>query len=170
MNFHKPPAFPNAEQHLREALALARRNAQLGKAGGGPFGAVIARSQNGCEVIARGTNGVARLCDATAHAEVVAIREAGLVLGRHNLSGHVLYSSCEPCPMCLAAAMWARVDAIVFASTRDDAAYAGFDDARFYEEFKLGPQERTLPCYQSLREEGALAFEMWLNNPDRIVY
>jgi guanine deaminase len=166
----QPLPYPNAERHLREALDLAKRNIPLEKAGGGPFGAVIARSVGDGSVLARGANGVTRLSDPTAHAEIVAIREAGQILGTHDLSGHVLYSSCEPCPMCLAAAMWARLDAVVFAGSRDDAAAAGFDDARFYDEFKRNLGERTLPCLQALREEGAAAFDLWRANPNRIAY
>jgi guanine deaminase len=155
---------------LREAIALAIANASLERLGGGPFGAVIARKGSTPSIVARGSNCVTRHCDPTAHAEVMAIREAGRILGTHDLSGHVLYSSCEPCPMCLTAALWARIDSIVFASGREDAAEAGFDDAYFYREVALPTAQRQVPCRQVLREEARAAFDAWRNNPNRNTY
>lgn len=117
---------PSDERHLREACRLAVASVHDD---GGPFGAVIAR---GAAAIAQGTNRVTAVHDPTAHAEMEAIRSAARALGRHDLSGHTLYASCHPCPMCLAAAWWARLDRIVYAATADDAARADFDDGRFW--------------------------------------
>jgi guanine deaminase len=164
-----PDLSPEQWARLREALDLAYENAQSGPEGGGPFGAVIAPTAGG-PVLARGTNGVTRLCDPTAHAEVVAIRAAGAALSTHDLRGYTLYTSCEPCPMCLAAALWARLDSVIYASTRQDAEAAGFDDAHFYREVSLPPTERALPCRNALREEGHKAFTAWLANPRRTPY
>jgi guanine deaminase len=155
---------------LREAITLAIANASLEREGGGPFGAVIARKGSTPSIVSRGSNCVTRHCDPTAHAEVMAIREAGRILGTHDLSGYVLYSSCEPCPMCLTAALWARLDSIVFASGREDAADAGFDDAYFYREVALPLAQRRIPCRQALRDEAQAAFEAWLRNPNRKTY
>lgn len=152
---------------LREAIAIAVANAALESDGGGPFGAVIAMEGR---IIARGANSVTRSKDPTAHAEVVAIREACRALGSHRLVGCVLFTSCEPCPMCLTAALWARVDRIVFASNRKDAAAAGFDDEAFYQQVSLGPEERATPCQQDLRAEGWAAFEAWNRNRGREAY
>ncbi len=152
---------------LREAIAIAVANAALEADGGGPFGAVIAKDGL---ILARGANSVTRSKDPTAHAEVVAIREACLSLGSHRLDGCVLFTSCEPCPMCLAAALWARVDRIVFASDRKDAAAAGFDDEAFYREVSLAPEARATPCRQDLRDEGWPAFEAWKKNIGREAY
>jgi tRNA(Arg) A34 adenosine deaminase TadA len=126
---------------------------------GGPFGAVIAR---GDEWIAEGSNQVTSALDPTAHAEIVAIREACLKLGRHSLSGCQLYASCEPCPMCLGATYWARIDALYFAASREDAQAIGFDDARFYEESARPASERTLHTRQALQEQARAMMEPWL--------
>jgi guanine deaminase len=121
-------------------------------------------------VIARGWNAVTSSNDPTAHAEVVAIRRACRKLGTFQLAGCVLYSSCEPCPMCLAAAYWARVERLVLAASRDDAARAGFDDAFIYDEVPLALEERSLPTTQLLRAEGVVVFDEWLAKPDRVPY
>jgi guanine deaminase len=152
---------------LAEAIALARENAGRSSDGGGPFGAVIAQQGR---IIARGVNSVTYRCDPTAHAEIVAIREACQLLASHSLAGCILYTSCEPCPMCLTAALWARVDGIVYASSRQDAAAAGFDDEVFYSEVAKLPPERSLPCKQGLREQGGTAFTAWQKNPHRKPY
>jgi guanine deaminase len=149
---------------LRQAIALAVESAGTD---GGPFGAVIAR---GDALLSTGTNRVTASGDPTAHAEIVAIRRAAEALGTHDLSGCTLYTSTEPCPMCLAAAWWARVDGIVFAADRDAAARAGFDDAAIYEEVAADRDARTIPCRQELAEEGEAPFEAWLANPDRQPY
>ncbi len=150
---------------LREAIRLSRTRMREGS--GGPFGAVIARDGI---VVARGWNAVTSSNDPTAHAEVVAIRRACRRIGSFSLAGCVLYASCEPCPMCLAAAYWARVDRLVYAATRDDAARAGFDDAVIYREVPLPPGDRSLPTGTLLRAEAAAVFEEWLAKPDRVPY
>ena len=152
-------------RHLRRALQLATENAASGA--GGPFGAVIARGE---EIVAEGVNRVTSELDPTAHAEVCAIREACRKLGRFSLQGYTLYASCEPCPMCLSAIYWARLDALYFAAGRDDAARAGFDDSLLYEQIPLAVQERKLPTVRMLSGEGAKAFEAWLKQAARIPY
>lgn len=150
---------------LRRALELASDNAESGN--GGPFGAVIGV---GGEIIAEGMNRVTSELDPTAHAEVSAIREACRKLGRFSLQGCTIYSSCEPCPMCLSAIYWARLDALYFAASREDAARAGFDDSFLYAQIPLAVSERTLPTERLLADEGAEAFATWLKRPDRIPY
>lgn len=155
----------STEFHLRRALKLAYDNAKSGT--GGPFGAVIAA---GNEIVAEGVNSVTSDLDPTAHAEISAIREACRKLGRFSLQGYTLYSSCEHCPMCLSAIYWARLDALYFAASREDAARAGFDDSFLYEQIPLGIQDRKLRTTRMLPEEGTEAFEAWLNQPGRISY
>ena len=150
---------------LREAIRLSRVRMREGR--GGPFGAVVVRDG---AIVARGWNSVTSDLDPTAHAEVVAIRRACRKLGTFSLAGCILYASCEPCPMCLAAAYWARDDRLVFAATREDAARAGFDDDRIYREVPLAPEARSLPTSRLLGEEAAAIFEEWLANPDRVPY
>ena len=150
---------------LREAIALARAGAAAGV--GGPFGAVIVREGR---VIGRGQNRVTSSFDPTAHAEVVALREACTALRQFHLRGTTLYTSCEPCPMCLAAAYWAHVDRIVFAGTRADAAAAGFDDEFLYRELTLPLETRHLPVVPLLRAEGVVAFDEWRRLSGRIPY
>ncbi len=150
---------------LREAIRLSRTRMRQGR--GGPFGAVVVRDRS---IVARGWNAVTSSLDPTAHAEVVAIRRACRKLGSFSLAGCVLYTSCEPCPMCLAAAYWARVDRLVYAATRDDAAVAGFDDAFIYDQVPLPPGDRSLPTDHLLRDEAALVFAEWLATPDRVPY
>ncbi len=153
------------EEYLRRAIGLAVENVRSSR--GGPFGSVIVFDG---AVIAEGTNLVTRTNDPTAHAEIVAIREACRKLGRFHLKGCTIYSSCEPCPMCLSALYWARVDGLCFASTRDDAAAAGFDDSFLYEEIPLPLDRRKIPTHSLLRDEGASAFAAWSNTPSRIPY
>ncbi len=150
---------------LREAFRLAREGMADGR--GGPFGAVVVRDG---AIVARGNNRVVRDGDPTAHAEVVAIRAACSALGTHVLDRCVLYSSCEPCPMCLAAIYWSRIGRVVFASTHADASAAGFDDTLIYEQIKLAPPARLLPMEQRLGAEGARLFAEWLANPSRVPY
>jgi tRNA(Arg) A34 adenosine deaminase TadA len=150
---------------LREAIRLSRDRMRRGR--GGPFGAVVVRDG---AIVARGWNVVTSSNDPTAHAEVVAIRRACRKLGAFSLAGCVLYASCEPCPMCLAAAYWARVDRLVYAATRDDAARAGFDDAVLYREIPLTPDARSLPTDTFLRAEAVAVFDEWLAKPDRVEY
>ena len=150
---------------MQQAIDLAVDNAASGR--GGPFGAVIARAG---EVIATGVNLVTATNDPTAHAEVTAIRRAAAELGTFTLAGCELYTSCEPCPMCLAAAYWARLDAIVFGCTAGDAARAGFDDSLIYTEVALPYRERTLPMVQLLGAEACESFAAWERNTVRVEY
>ena len=149
---------------MREAIKLSAESVQ---SGGGPFGAVIVR--NG-EIIARGENRVTVCNDPTAHAEVSAIREAAARMGTYDLSGCEIYSSCEPCPMCLGAIYWARLDRLYYAGTRADAANVGFDDAHIYEELPLDPSQRELPTESLLREEAQRVFEAWAEKADKKEY
>lgn len=153
------------ETAMRRAIRLAVEAVESGL--GGPFGAVIVREG---EIVAVGQNRVTSAGDPTAHAEIVAIRAACEALGTHQLSGCVIYSSCEPCPMCLAAIEWARLDRLYYAATREDAAAAGFDDARLYEELALPPEERSLPTEMLLGDEALAAFRAWVDKKDRIPY
>jgi tRNA(Arg) A34 adenosine deaminase TadA len=153
------------EQFMRHAIRLAAGNVRLG--GGGPFGAVIVR---GGKVIGEGVNRVTATNDPTAHAEIVAIRDACHTLRRFDLRGAVIYSSCEPCPMCLAAIYWARLDALYYAATRQDAARAGFDDEFFYRQVSLPPEARSLPCRALLSEEGEEPFRLWREWPGKTPY
>lgn len=152
------------EELMRRAVALATENVRHG---GGPFGAVIARDG---EIIAEGVNRVTAAHDPTAHAEVQAIRAAAERLGTHALTGCDIYASCEPCPMCLGAIYWARLDRLFYAATKADAAAAGFDDAFIYRELALDHAARRLPCRCLLSEEGGAPFEAWAGNGDRIEY
>lgn len=134
---------------------------------GGPFGAVIVR--NG-EVVAEGWNEVTSLNDPTAHAEVQAIRKAASILGDFSLSGCEIYTSCEPCPMCLSAIYWARLDRVYYANTREDAALIGFDDDFIYQEIPLAITERRMPMTQLLHSEAQTVFNLWRNKKDKIAY
>ena len=149
---------------MREAIRLASANVENG---GGPFGAVIAR---GGEIIATGVNRVTANCDPTAHAEVSAIRAAAQKLGTFNLSGCEIYSSCEPCPMCLGAIYWARLDRLFYGNTKADAARIGFDDAFIYTELALPLSERTLRAEQLLGKEAIATFEAWEQKTDKTPY
>lgn len=149
---------------MREAIRLASANIENG---GGPFGAVIAR---GGEIIATGVNRVTANCDPTAHAEVSAIRAAAQKLGTFNLSGCEIYSSCEPCPMCLGAIYWARLDRLFYGNTKADAARIGFDDAFIYKELALPLAERTLRAEQLLGKEAIATFEAWEQKTDKTPY
>ena len=149
---------------MREAIRLASANVENG---GGPFGAVIAR---GGEIIATGVNRVTANCDPTAHAEVSAIRAAAQKLSTFNLSGCDIYSSCEPCPMCLGAIYWARLDRLFYGNTKTDAARIGFDDAFIYKELALPLPERTLRAEQLLGKEAIATFEAWEQKTDKTPY
>ena len=149
---------------LSRAIELANDNVE---AGGGPFGAVVVR---GDEVIATGTNLVVPTLDPTAHAEVVAIRNACAATGSFALTGCVLVSSCEPCPLCLAASLWARVDAVLYAADRDDAAVAGFDDRAFYDLFASPRETWVLPVRQVEHEQRVAPFSAWARRSDRVDY
>jgi guanine deaminase len=153
------------EQFMKEAIGLSREKMRAGC--GGPFGALIVRDG---QVIARGWNQVTTLHDPTAHAEVVAIREACRVLKAFHLTGCEIYSSCEPCPMCLAAIYWARLERLYFAGTRTDAAEAGFDDEFLYRELNAPLSERRIATEQVLRPEAVVVFQEWRRKADKILY
>ncbi len=150
---------------MRRAIELARLGMAAGD--GGPFGCVIVRDG---EIIAEGHNRVLVDRDPTAHAEMVAIRAACSRVGHFELRGCDLYTSCEPCPMCLGAANWARVDRILCAATRDDAAAGGFDDEWLYREVSAAPADRRIPMISLLREDAAPLFREWLESPGRTPY
>lgn len=150
---------------LRAAIALADTGMKRGD--GGPFGCVIVKDG---KIIGRGNNRVTSTNDPTAHAEVVAIREACAALGDFQLTGCTLYTSCEPCPMCLGAIYWARPDRIVFACSREDAADAGFDDSLIYDELPLPYADRRIRTAQVLREEGLMVFDAWRDKSDKVRY
>jgi guanine deaminase len=150
---------------MNEAIALARAGMRIH--GGGPFGAVIVADG---ELVGRGCNQVTPLLDPTAHAEIVAIRDACRDLQRFDLRGCVLYTSCEPCPMCLSAIYWARLDRVYFASTRKDAAGIGFDDDFIYQQIPLDLSARSLPMIQLPSEAAADLFGEWTAKPDKIAY
>ena len=152
------------EFFLREAIRLAGEHLE---AGHGPFGAVVV---HGGEIVGLGRNSVTLSLDPTAHAEVLAIRSACQRLGRFSLAGCILYASCEPCPMCLAAAYWARLERIVYAATRGDAARSGFDDARIYDELTFPASARRLHMRQLLHAEGLEVLERWAAMPDKVPY
>ena len=153
------------EHYLREAIALARKGMEQNK--GGPFGCLIVK--NG-KVVASGNNRVTSTNDPTAHAEVVAIREACRNLGEFQLSGCTLYTSCEPCPMCLGAIYWARPDRVVFAGSRIDAAHAGFDDQLIYDELVTPVDQRRIPMIQGMQEEAVQVFDAWNAKLDKLGY
>jgi tRNA(Arg) A34 adenosine deaminase TadA len=156
---------PSDSVFIQRAIALSAEHMRAKH--GGPFGAIIVR---GDEVIATGWNRVTSTNDPTAHAEIIALRAAAAHLGTFILKGCVLYSSCEPCPMCLGAAYWARVDRIVFAAARQDAAAAGFDDEELYRELALPPASRKLPMQQVLRDKAQAILEEWRRMPDKVKY
>lgn len=152
------------EELMREAIRLSEENV---KNGGGPFGAVIAKEG---KIIAVGTNRVTPDCDPTAHAEVSAIRAACKALGTFNLAGCSIYSSCEPCPMCLAAIYWAHLDCLYYGNNKQDAAKIGFDDAFIYDEFAKAPVQRRLKTEILLPAEAFTAFQAWLDKEDKVEY
>lgn len=153
------------ESFLRQAIALSAAKMQANQ--GGPFGALVVRDS---QVLGEGWNQVTTANDPTAHAEVTAIRAACRAIGDFRLTGAVLYTSCEPCPMCLASAYWARVDRIVYANAREDAAAIGFDDAFLYEQLTLPITARSLPMTRLLALEAKRVFDAWAVKPDKIAY
>ncbi|HEX7352254.1 nucleoside deaminase [Brachybacterium sp.] len=155
---------PDESAPLHRAVELATANVA---AGGGPFGAVVVTADGRQH---EGANRVTALQDPTAHAEVQAIRAACRRAGTHELRGAILYASCEPCPMCLASALWARIERIVFAAGRDDAARAGFDDAAFYEYFESPAHRGMLPTVQHRGADAIAPFEAWRVHEARTEY
>jgi tRNA(Arg) A34 adenosine deaminase TadA len=153
------------EEYLQRAIQLAREGMHGGK--GGPFGAVLVLDG---KIIGEGCNEVTSSHDPTAHAEVQAIRQACAAMEDFRLTGTTLYASCEPCPMCLSAIHWARIDRVYFAATRHDAASIGFDDALLYREIPLAMADRALPMQQLLADEGAKAIGEWSDLDSRVDY
>ncbi|AKB18319.1 MULTISPECIES: nucleoside deaminase [unclassified Methanosarcina] len=149
---------------MKRAIELSLKSITRG---GGPFGAVI--TKNG-EIVSESCNQVTVLNDPTAHAEISAIREAARKLNTFNLSGCEIYVSCEPCPMCLGAIYWARIDRVFFASTRSDAENIGFDDSFIYKEISCSPQERKIEFRQLLKEEALEAFKVWEETENKVEY
>ena len=150
---------------MREAIALAAEGMRSGR--GGPFGCVVVRRG---EVVGRGNNRVTSTNDPTAHAEVTAIRDACAARKTFQLEDCTLYTSCEPCPMCLAAIYWARIPRVVYANTRSDAAAIGFDDDFIYQQIPLPPAQRTIAMETLLRDEAQVTFQEWSAKPDKIPY
>jgi tRNA(Arg) A34 adenosine deaminase TadA len=152
-------------QFMKEAIDMARENVH--RINGGPFGAVVVK--NG-RIVGRGVNQVTTNMDPTAHAEVVAIREACQALNTYNLEGCEIYSSCEPCPMCLGSIYWARIRKLYYAATKEDAAKAEFRDALIYKEFDLPKDERSIPTMQLMHTEAVKLFEEWKASDHKIDY
>ena len=152
------------EELMRRAIELSENSVRNG---GGPFGAVIAKDG---EIIAEGSNKVTINNDPTAHAEVCAIRNACKILNTFELANCVIYTSCEPCPMCLGAIYWARLRKIFYANDRKDAAEIGFDDDFIYKEIAIEPQYRKKPSEILLRNEAINAFRMWTLKDDKTKY
>ncbi len=153
------------EKFMSRTIELSRKGMEEND--GGPFGAVIVRDG---QIIAEGNNKVTSANDPTMHAEVVAIRKACKDLDTFDLSGCTLYTSCEPCPMCLGAIYWAHLDSVYYANTKEDAAYIGFDDAFIYEELDLDMDNRKLPMQQISREQAIEVFKKWGEKEDKIKY
>jgi guanine deaminase len=158
-------SHPPNPAHLRRAIELATQNVLAGT--GGPFAAVIVR--NG-EVIAEAANSVTTTNDPTAHGEINAIRKACATLNTFTLAGCEIYSSCEPCPMCLSAIYWARLSAIYYGCGQQEAAKAGFDDAFLYEELRRSSDHRSIPSFQLLQSEAWEAFATWIAVPTKVDY
>ncbi|MGA9542061.1 MAG: nucleoside deaminase [Candidatus Sulfotelmatobacter sp.] len=150
---------------MARAIQLSIDNVRSGR--GGPFGAVVVKDSN---IIAEGANQVTSTNDPTAHAEMVAIREACRRLGAFDLEACEIYTSCEPCPMCLGAIYWARLSRVYFANADADASRAGFDDSLIYRELALPYSERKIPMIQMMREEALTAFRAWENKSNKIEY
>lgn len=144
------------KKFMKKAIELARSNIENLK--GGPFGAVIVKDG---KIIGEGCNQVIANNDPTAHAEIIAIREACKNLSTYQLAGCEIYTSCEPCPMCLGAIYWARPDKIYYAATRTDAEFANFDDSFIYKEVSLPSNQRKIPSEQLLKNESRAVFEDW---------
>ena len=152
-------------QYMKRAIELAR--AGMDNNDGGPFGCVVVKDG---KVVGEGNNRVTSTNDPTAHAEVVAIREACKTLDAFQLDGCSIYTSCEPCPMCLGAIYWAHLDAVYFAATRDDAAAAGFDDSFLYGEIPLPAERRSKPAIRLECGDSSSPFDAWRNDPGRARY
>lgn len=152
------------KKYMRKAIQLSIKNIENG---GGPFGAVIIKDG---KIIATGVNRVTANNDPTAHAEVTAIRKAAKKLGTFDLSGCEIYTSCEPCPMCLGAIYWAHLDKIYYGNSKQDAKKIGFDDSFIYDEIELKPENRKIETNRLLPEEAIKAFESWEEKDDKVEY
>ncbi len=159
------PISESERKFMSRAIELARNGMDLNS--GGPFGCIVVK---GGEIIGEGSNQVTSTNDPTAHAEIVAIRNACTKLGSFQLDGCVVYTSCEPCPMCLGAIYWARPKKVYFACTREDAANAGFDDDFIYEELEKSVEQRQLPIANLMREEAMKVFARWTEKVDKTEY
>jgi tRNA(Arg) A34 adenosine deaminase TadA len=153
------------DEYMRRALALAREG--MNGNAGGPFGAVVVKDGR---IVGEGFNRVTSTNDPTAHAEVVAIREACKALGTYDLAGAEIYASCEPCPMCLAAIYWARLGRIYYGNTREGAARIGFDDDHIYREFAVPMEHRAIPMQRMLAAEAEADFAAWTRKEDKVRY
>ncbi|MCK4569437.1 MAG: nucleoside deaminase [Bacteroidales bacterium] len=153
------------QKFMEKAIQLAKENVKSGK--GGPFGAIVVKDG---QIIAEAMNEVTPSNDPTAHAEIVAIRQACRDLKTYQLEGCEMYSSCEPCPMCLGAIYWARPDRVYYAGTRKDAAASGFDDDFIYQEMELSPEKREIPFINIMRNEALEAFKDWDESELKIHY
>lgn len=165
MNIEHGTLNAESADYMREAIRLAIDGVRAGR--GGPFGTVIVHSGR---IIGRGCNQVIATNDPTAHAEMVAIREACSVLGRFHLTGCELYTNCEPCPMCLAAIYWARLDRFYYGCTAADANAIGFSDDMIRRQLALPAEARGIPAIPLMRSESLAAFEAWTNKVDRVPY
>ena len=152
------------KEFMKRAIELSVESVNNG---GGPFGSVIVKDN---KIIATGSNKVTPTNDPTAHGEIVAIRDACKKLNNFTLNGCELYSSCEPCPMCLSAIYWARITKIYFANTREDAQKIDFDDSLIYSEFKKNINKRKIPMIQMMRNEALKAFDLWDKKTDKVKY
>lgn len=160
-----PPREKSKEDYMNRAIALAIENVRSGS--GGPFAALVVKDG---KILAEGTNQVTSMNDPTAHAEILAIREACRKLGHFELKGCEIYASCEPCPMCLGAIYWARPARIYFGGAAADAAKIGFDDSLIYKEMRAPFSKRRIPMIQLMREEALEAFRAWENQRGKILY
>ena len=151
-------------EFMKRAIELSIESVNKG---GGPFGCVIVKDN---KIVSEGSNKVTSSKDPTAHGEIVAIREACKKVNNFSLSGFELYSSCEPCPMCLSAIYWARIDKIYYANTRKDAQKIDFDDSLIYSEFQKNIDKRKIPMIQMMRNEALKAFELWDKKKDKVKY
>ena len=153
------------EKFMMEAIALSHKGIEDNE--GGPFGCIVVKDD---QIIGRGNNKVILTNDPTAHAEIIAIRDACTNIGCFQLDGCEIYTSCEPCPMCLGAIYWARPGVIYYANTRDDAAIIGFDDAMIYKEMGIDHELRKIPLINLCRSEAFEVFEHWSNKQDKTLY
>lgn len=153
------------EKFMAQAIQIAEIN--IKNQTGGPFGAIIVKDNL---VIAQGANSVTSKLDPTAHAEIVAIREACKLLGNFQLTGCTLYSSCEPCPMCFGAVYWARLSSVYYAATKEDAAHIGFDDSHIYQQIITPAELRTIPMTQIMRQSALPVFALWQKTTAKVMY